>query len=440
MSNITSTHLNWNDHVSNQSLIAGQKYFFEIVHYDTTFTDLIRLGWKKPGDTAAVVIATPYMISSGDAVPVGSFSILNNQVTSFPNRNIPVHFSMTPWNAGNQGVQWISTNNTIATIDLQGIIHTLTPGTCQIIGKVAENNALTDTLYLTVTNYYGPYFVRQNANTNGDGHTWNNAMPLTRLLDILSQGKLLQQVTVYAAEGTYKPTTTIDRNKSFILNNIRLVGGFAANSSGIDTTDRDIANHETILSGEIGIPGETVDNSYHVVRSFDNTNYWLLTPPSNYTIIDGVTIRDGRASGSTYGTQGTFSANDNGGGIFVKGSKFTALNCRLTNNSAWARGGGLFSQGGDHVTSIITMLNSSIDHNLIQQVAYSSGGWIWVLINGYAAGLMTGGGILNVSNCVFHDNNAPVISSICMEGATANIENSSFYNKNARCICDECLS
>jgi len=427
-SEILFAQSDWTQNVSSQSLIAGEKYFFEILHYDSTYTDQIKLGWKIPGDSLPNIIGYNYLIGFDDGVLVTSFKIKKTDVLAYTNWTLPIAYQLLPWNASDKSILWRSSDDSIATVNSSGLITTINPGICQIIGCVAQDTTLKDTLYLVVTNYPGPYFVKPDIIYEGDGHSWNTAMNLTTLLDILNQGKLTQQITIYASEGIYKPTQTIDRTKSFLMNNVRLVGGYAATSSGTDTTDCDIQIHETVLSGEIGNQSITYDNSYHVITTIDNTNYWGWTLPNNFTIIEGVTISNGRASCSTYGAHGTFSINDNGGGIFIKGSKVRLVNCRIFNNSAWSRAGGIFTQGGDHVTSELLIQNTSFESNLIQQTTIQPNGSIFeVIINGYGAALVIAGGTYNISNCMFFNNHG-YCRTIALENCSGDIDKCSFFN------------
>ena len=71
---------------------------------------------------------------------------------------------------------------------------------------------------------------------------------------------------IWVAAGTYQPTATADRTISFAMKNgVAVYGGF----DGTETTrsERDPVANVTILSGDIGTPGVSNDNSYHVVTA-----------------------------------------------------------------------------------------------------------------------------------------------------------------------------
>ena len=419
-SEIVAMQPDWTQNISTQALVAGQKYYFEILHYDSVYTDLIKLGWKIPGSTLPVVIKTPYIMNCGRDIAPGSFSLFEHKILAFSNWTIPIHYYLTPWNTSYKNIKWTSSNDAIAAVDAEGVIHAVSPGTCQITGKILNDTTLADILTLTVENYNMPFFVKPAVSGNGDGQSWNNAIDLATLTGFLIQGTLQQRVTIYAAEGTYKPTATIDRNKTFTLNNTRLVGGFSGASAGIDTTSRDFANHETILSGDIGVPGDSYENSYHVV-----------TVPVSGSL-DGVTIRDGRASCSSYGsTPGVsyYKGDDNGGGVLAS-TNTCISNCKIINNSAWNRGGGIYCQ-----TGTLTLQNTKFQENKIQQVLISTGGMFFLQINGNGAGIAVRTCNLNISDCLFTNNNSGPNTNYTETiyislSAVANIDRCSFYNNS----------
>jgi predicted outer membrane repeat protein len=420
-STILSTQTDWTQNISNQTLVAGQKYFFEILHFDTVYTDMVKLGWLIPGDTVPLVIKTPFIMGYNISVPVSTFSLLDHERIAYPNWTIIPRYHLTPWNASFKSIRsikWKTTNTAVATINADGVITTQNPGICEIIGMVAGDTLLSDTMQIRVVDYYGPYFVKQNASENSDGHSWNNAIGLTKLLDILNQGQLTQQVKVYVAEGTYKPKTSIDQNKTFNLNHTRFVGGFASSVTGNDTTNRDYANHETILSGEIGIPGETIDNSYHVVTSRDTCT------------IDGFTIRDGRASCSTHGwTPGLsyYKRDDNGGGVIAEGGNLRLVNCKLTNNSAWNSGGGLYCR-----EAIAKLENCAVYENKAVSEMIGTGGTFFLIINTQGAGISAStNSIVNLTDCKIYDNLAMgYAGAIYQRNSIVNLTNCSANNNS----------
>ncbi|MFQ5809036.1 MAG: right-handed parallel beta-helix repeat-containing protein, partial [Armatimonadota bacterium] len=151
---------------------------------------------------------------------------------------------------------------------------------------------------------------------------------------------------VWVAEGTYKPTSTTDRRVSLELKpGVAIYGGFGGAETARD--QRDWATHVTVLSGDIGTPGDLSDNSYHVVTGADDA------------VIDGFTITGGNADGKAYHGKGGGMVNydasfrmtrlpraprTGGGPGVVAGSGFspTVANCIFTGNSA-REGGAVYN-------------------------------------------------------------------------------------------------
>ena len=103
--------------------------------------------------------------------------------------------------------------------------------------------------------------VDQGATGANNGSSWTDAY--TDLQTALTSAAGGDEIWV--AAGTYKPIAGTVRTVAFTLNaGVALYGGF----SGIETSrdQRDWETNVTILSGEIGVPGDPSDNSYHVVR------------------------------------------------------------------------------------------------------------------------------------------------------------------------------
>jgi uncharacterized protein YjdB len=416
-SEIFSADADWYQHISTQELIAGQKYYFEILHYDTAFTDLVKLGWKIPGESQPVVLKSPWITSCYDMQPAVKLHLTDSIVELYPGVNKTPKFHLTPWNTDFKGIRWTSSDDAVATVDCYGKITAVAPGNCRVVASLTEHPAARDSLVVIISGYYGPFYVRENAIATGSGQSWDDPVGLAKLLEFLGQGPLPGQVTVYVGEGVHQPTETIDRNKTFSLNKIRLLGGYSAQSSGTDTTLRSFEDHETILSGEIGDQETTIDNSYHVVSMAGNA------------AVDGLTIRDGRASCSTYGsTPGyyAFKQDDNGGGIFVTGQGNIIRNCRILHNSAWNRGGGIYTNWCPPVQ----MDSDEVAENLIQQEAITNWGIFVLYINGNGAGMATVNSTVYATNCIFH-HNGPTVgmgTAAYIGGGSGTFTGCSFYS------------
>lgn len=156
-------------------------------------------------------------------------------------------------------------------------------------------------------------YVNSNATGNNDGSSWVDAY--TNLQDAV---QATQSGDIWVAEGIYKCTEDSDREISFEVNtNVNLYGGFPS-SQNPTMEDRDWEAFPTILSGDIGMEGDTSDNSYNIIDitswdPFDNT-------------IDGFTFT---AANASYGA-GAIDVS----GLFDFDSKVTIQNCAFINNYA----------------------------------------------------------------------------------------------------------
>jgi len=196
-------------------------------------------------------------------------------------------------------------------------------------------------------------YVNVNATGANDGSSWTNA--LTDLRSAIST--TCPGITeVWVAAGTYFPTTTGDRAIHFRLRNGRAVyGGF--NGTETSLSQRNWNTNLTILSGDIGVPGDISDNSYQVVRNYS----FQLNPTAR---LDGFTITGGNATGSSSSSYGgglfnfqssptiancTFIGNTgtNGGAVANQNSDPVFLNCQFTGNTGTQKGGAIFNETSD---------------------------------------------------------------------------------------------
>jgi predicted outer membrane repeat protein len=158
-----------------------------------------------------------------------------------------------------------------------------------------------------------------------DGTSWANAY--TSLQSALTAAVSSDEIWVVA--GTYRPTGTTSRGISFALKNgVAVFGGFLGTETARE--QRNPAANVTILSGDIGAPGNSSDNSYHVVTAD-------LTVTAS-AVLDGFTITGGNANGAT--------PDDRGAGLLGSNASPTVAHCVFTGNAASSRGGAFRLDGG----------------------------------------------------------------------------------------------
>jgi predicted outer membrane repeat protein len=252
----------------------------------------------------------------------------------------------------------------------------------------------------------GNIYVNINAVGANNGTNWADAY--TDLQSALAEA--VSGDTIYVAEGTYKPTSGYDRTISFELNSgVKLWGGY----SGTGDESRDPA-FKTILSGDIGIPGDKSDNSYHVVK-------WIAVDYTAVTEMDGFTITAGNANGPWDDSSGY--ANSKGGGMYIYEGSPALTNVIFSNNSAMYGGGGLYAQyGGSTLTDVTFSGNTTgIDGKGGAISLYASHPTlINVTISGNSAGI--GGGISLDSNCEW-----TTLTHVTISGNTATTSGGGWY-------------
>lgn len=193
-----------------------------------------------------------------------------------------------------------------------------------------------------------------------NGYDWPNAFSdLQDAIAIADSGD-----TIWVAQGIYLPTETANRETYFEMKpGVVIFGGF--NGTEIAHEQRGWEAYPTILSGDIGIPGDSTDNSYHVLYAIGTDSTAKL---------DGFTVAYGQGihANSNYfghynGGGGLFVDTDvarpaaspvisnctffrntsrNGGAVHLKnGANPTFRNCTFRQNRSTLLGGGMYKDG-----------------------------------------------------------------------------------------------
>lgn len=180
-------------------------------------------------------------------------------------------------------------------------------------------------------------YVKPVAQGAGDGSSWANASSdlKTMINDVSSSGGI-----VLVTGGLYKPLVPAGRYGTFSMaSGVGVYGG----CGGTESTPKDrvlTVPSSTTLSGDIGSPNSTTDNSYHVV-TFSNA--------TRQTRLDGVVITAGASGGA-----GSIFPKYVGGGIYNSSSGVSSTpviaNCHIVNNSA-TDGGGLYNYANPYVSN-----------------------------------------------------------------------------------------
>jgi len=179
--------------------------------------------------------------------------------------------------------------------------------------------------------YANPLYVTPGG--NGDCFSWAGACSLNTALGKTDLGFFYapsrSDFRIWVKQGIYYPTSDTDRSLSFALRKkVMILGGFAGTE--IYESQRDPVANQTILSGDIGVPGDNSDNSYHVVKAVNVDSTGGL---------DGFVIMGGNAN---------VVPDTNGGGIYLSGSQATLGTLFIHDNRAVNGGGGIYNSAGSN--------------------------------------------------------------------------------------------
>lgn len=207
--------------------------------------------------------------------------------------------------------------------------------------------------------------VKVDASGANNGLSWADAYTdLQSAIATASSG-----TQIWVAIGTYKPTAGTDRDAYFELKNgVEIYGGFLGTETQL--AERDYIHNESILSGDIGTVGDSLDNSYTIVYSIGT---------DENTILEGFTIKGGNANYEGEDVETTHPSKS-GGGVYLFGEdsdlRCQVKHCLFEGNSAIYRGGGLFVSTGDNqgITRPTIFANSFIENN----AGTLGGGYYWI--------------------------------------------------------------
>jgi hypothetical protein len=240
------------------------------------------------------------------------------------------------------------------------------------------------------------------------GTSWISAF--SSLQDAITASKNNSAVQqIWVKKGTYYPSVyppetnnTDVRNSTFYLKpGVALYGGF--NGTETSLAQRDFRRNQTILSGDIGVKGNSLDNCYHVVLA-------MFANPQ--TRLDGFTVRDGRADLDwSYYINTRAVNNDLGGGLYAALSGMVVTNCLFTNNYA-IDGAGLFTFQAPLVSEITNCIFAN-------NTTRFNGAGIYVIGNTNDR--------LSPANCVFYGNTG-YRGAVSCAGANLQVANCTFAN------------
>jgi hypothetical protein len=267
-------------------------------------------------------------------------------------------------------------------------------------------------------------YVDDDAIGANDGSSWENAY--VYLQDALADANNSEKpVEIRIAQGTYTPDkggdiTQGDLRATFqLLDYVTIKGGFAGLGSP-DPNTRDIAVHETILSGnligsdaDVNNPSELLDeptrqeNSFHVV----NGSGTIET-----AVLDGLTITAGNANDSNF-----LSTHSQGGGMYNMEGNPTLNNCTFRGNSARRSGSGMYNTNSNP-----TLTNCTFQKNYAR---YRGGGMYNTNSNPTLTNCIFKNNSASTGGAIYNDESSSNLTSCIFGGNTAN-EGGGIYNLN----------
>ena len=285
---------------------------------------------------------------------------------------------------------------------------------------------------------------------SADASNWANANTLQGALATANGNTAAGQCfEIRAKQGVYKPTATADRTISFAITRpLQLKGGY----TGTSDTDRVLNARNTVLSGDIdsndadlsgGITPTAADiqgsNSYHVMTiggtgaTGTGGPYSATASDASYTLIEGLSITGGKASGASY-------PQNSGGGLYCNGWDTGSIcsphirQASFSGNSA-DYGGAILNNGSDSGTSSPTISHTTFSGN---SASYYGGAiYNYGLSSGISSpaishttfsgnGANNGGAIFN--NGGYSGTSSPTISQTTFSGNWASIDGGAIYN------------
>lgn len=273
------------------------------------------------------------------------------------------------------------------------------------------------------------YYVNKAATGTNTGLNWTDAF--TKVQDAIYQA--IPGDSIWVAQGTYYPTASkaitggsAARLYTFIVDsNTVIYGGFYGNETRLEQRNADL--YKTILSGNLGDTSIATDNAYHVLTILNSTKN---------SLIDGFTIRDGYANGST-----SYPSLYRGGAILLAYDSTNAgrpffRNCSFASNLA-AQGGAFYISQYFKSDLKTSFLKCSFSQNHTYSNGFGERGGAICTDASPASNGPFGKLSLMIDSCIFQYNNSPNGGAIYNEAdntGTINfvINNTQFlHNKSA---------
>jgi len=229
--------------------------------------------------------------------------------------------------------------------------------------------------------------------SSGNGTTWPMAfLTIQEAVNAASAGD-----EVWIKKGVYKISTQIDISKE-----VHIYGGFDGTES--QRNDRDWATNITTVDGQ------------------NNTRCFYVT--SNPTI-DGLTVTNGNANGSTF-------PDNSGGGIYNENASPVINNCIFSENNANSDGGGIFNnESSPTITSCSFNSNTAVIGGGLRNM-YHASPMVTNCTFSQNFAILNGGGIFNCTS-------TPLIKDCLITKNSVEVSGGGVYNINSQAVIVNCI-
>ncbi|QIP15665.1 hypothetical protein G8759_25055 [Spirosoma aureum] len=239
-----------------------------------------------------------------------------------------------------------------------------TAGTYSVTGTTGGCSSVTSVVVsVTCT----PVYVTQTGAGSQNGSSWSNAYAGTSLQTAINQAATCVGIgSVWVAAGTYKPTTTNDRDGTFTMRpNVAIYGGFVGNETSLSQRPAISVTVPSSTTLSADIANNVNVSAYNLFRNGNNL--------TNTAVLDGFVLTFALANntGAQAGKAvGGAMYNEAVGGVCSP----TIRNCWFMNNYALTGGGALYNYASNGGDASPILENCRFQNNIVQN---GSGGAIY---------------------------------------------------------------
>jgi uncharacterized protein YjdB len=140
-----TNYLTWDKYPTQKSatieLVAGKHYYIEALHKEHGGGDHVSVAWEQPG-IPREIIGSKYISKQtlAPAIPVQGISLQNSSLSLQAGDTLSLIAQITPANATDKAVTWISSNASIAMVNESGLVTALATGTANISATTNDGN------------------------------------------------------------------------------------------------------------------------------------------------------------------------------------------------------------------------------------------------------------------------------------------------------------